>query len=189
MVADAPPGLGATLTTTLFLGCGPGEEQVRLLDGDSQGDLERPGCIPRHSARLPLCVLLTSLPRCRAWLSATVVLWQHCARVEGSGAEVARGGENPALDTLIANMIGEQKIRAGDVDDRVRNFLSEIALHDAEEALTEFSTNNLSQVQNRSAYLMGILRRYTREPGAAPGPRPFAGGEFGGEVRARTRQY
>jgi hypothetical protein len=67
-----------------------------------------------------------------------------------------------------------------DVDERALEFLSTVAPPVAEAALGEIAALDLGEVRNRSAYLMGVLKRNVEESDKFAAPKVEAGGGKGG---------
>eukprot|EP00310_Coccolithus_braarudii_P020587 CAMPEP_0183333136 /NCGR_PEP_ID=MMETSP0164_2-20130417/2103_1 /TAXON_ID=221442 /ORGANISM="Coccolithus pelagicus ssp braarudi, Strain PLY182g" /LENGTH=472 /DNA_ID=CAMNT_0025501981 /DNA_START=54 /DNA_END=1472 /DNA_ORIENTATION=- len=76
-----------------------------------------------------------------------------------------------------------------DIDERVLDFLCTIPTSVAEEALTECTTISFANVKNRSAYLMGLLKRKTAEADTSrhnwSGPSGEASSTTDGETHKR----
>eukprot|EP01052_Picozoa_sp_SAG31_P011543 SAG31_NODE_655_length_13127_cov_20.616058_13_plen_248_part_00 len=75
------------------------------------------------------------------------------AKTEASRAKV---------EALVKNAVGTGALRQSDIDSRAIDFLCSVSEEVAVTAIQDFSSLDLSSVQNRGAFFMGLLKRRLR---------------------------
>jgi len=81
--------------------------------------------------------------------------------------KLAEAGLTPAVATALDNIFQSGQVVSSDIDERAIEALKELSEDGALQVLSQFTDSNLQHVQNKSAFLCGVMKIYRQRMKAA----------------------